>query len=124
MAREKRSFGESLIESTRQATMIHRGEMEPGRVTKYTAAGAEVSSPPPYGADRIRKIRGSMGLSQPVFAAALNVSPETIRAWEQGKREPDGATLRLLEIAEQHPGVFFEKVRPRPAPRRSKTRTG
>jgi DNA-binding transcriptional regulator YiaG len=27
-----------------------------------------------------------MALSQPVFAAALNVSPETVRAWEQGKR--------------------------------------
>jgi putative transcriptional regulator len=54
-----------------------------------------------------------MELSQPVFAAALNVSPETIRAWEQGKREPEGATLRLLEVAEQHPDVFLKKVRAR-----------
>jgi putative transcriptional regulator len=58
-----------------------------------------------------------MELSQPVFAAALNVSPETIRAWEQGKREPDGPTLRLLEVAEQHPEVFLGKIRKR-APRR------
>jgi DNA-binding transcriptional regulator YiaG len=35
-----------------------------------------------------------MELSQPVFDAALHVSPETIRAWEQGKRESDGPTMR------------------------------
>jgi putative transcriptional regulator len=54
-----------------------------------------------------------MELSQPVFAAALNVSADTIRAWEQGKREPDGPTLRLLEVAEQHPEVFMDKLRKR-----------
>jgi putative transcriptional regulator len=65
-----------------------------------------------------------MELSQPVFAAALNVSPDTIRAWEQGKREPDGPTLRLLEVAEQHPEVFLQKVRTRTRRSRSKAKTG
>ncbi len=41
---------------------------------------------------------------------ALNVSAETVRAWEQGKREPDGAALRLLQIAEQHPEWIMETV--------------
>lgn len=121
MARKKRTFGERLIASAREAASIHRGEMEPGRVTKYTAAGAEVAPPPQYGSERIRGIRGRMALSQPVFAAALNVSPETIRAWEQGKREPDGATLRLLEVADQYPDVFLKKVRPRRRAEDSKT---
>jgi hypothetical protein len=40
MARKKRTFGERLIASAHQAAMIHRGEMEPARVTKYTEAGA------------------------------------------------------------------------------------
>jgi putative transcriptional regulator len=48
-----------------------------------------------------------------VFAAALNVSPDTIRAWEQGKREPDGATRRLLEVAEEYPEVFLGKLQRR-----------
>ena len=41
---------------------------------------------------------------------ALNVSAETVRAWEQGKREPDGAALRLLQITEQHPEWIMETV--------------
>jgi putative transcriptional regulator len=117
--RTKSTFGQRLLESAQEAARIERGEVEPARVTRYTAAEAEVEPPPQYGADRIREIRDHMELSQPVFAAALNVSPETIRAWEQGKREPDGPTLRLLEVAEQHPEVFLDKLRVRA--RRSRT---
>jgi DNA-binding transcriptional regulator YiaG len=36
-----------------------------------------------------------------VFAQVLNVNPETVKAWEQGKRQPDGAASRLLELASQ-----------------------
>jgi putative transcriptional regulator len=118
-ARRKRtSFGRRLIGSAEEAVMIARGTLEPGRVSRYTATSAEVDPPPQYSADKIKKIRGQMDVSQPVFAAALNVSPETIRAWEQGKREPDGATLRLLEVADEHPDVFLKKIRARGSSRR------
>jgi putative transcriptional regulator len=111
--RKKSTFGQRLLASAREAARIERGEVEPGRVTRYTVAQAEVEPPPQYRAGRIREIRDQMELSQHVFAAALNVSAETIRAWEQGKREPDGPTLRLLEVAEQHPEVFLDKLRKR-----------
>lgn len=88
-------------------------ELAPARVTRYTVAEAEVTPPPHYRARQIREIRDQMELSQPIFAAALNVSADTIRAWEQGKREPDGPTLRLLEVAEQHPELFLNKLRKR-----------
>ena len=111
--KKKATFGSRLLESAREAVRIERGEAEPARITRYTAAGTEVEPPPQYVPDRIREIRDHMALSQPVFAAALNVSPETVRAWEQGKREPDGPTLRLLEVAEHHPEVLLKKVRAR-----------
>jgi len=111
--RKRRTFGEQLIASAEEAVRIRRGELEPGSITRYTANTAEVGAPPQYGPDRIRGIRNSMEMSQALFAAALNVSPETIRAWEQGKRTPDGATLRLLELAEDHAEVFLDKVRVR-----------
>ena len=110
--KKKSTFGQKLIESAREAVEIQRGTKRAARVTKYTVAETKVDAPPRYVAKRIREIRDEMALSQPVFAAALNVSAETVRAWEQGKREPDGATLRLLEVAEEHPEVLLERVRP------------
>lgn len=117
-ARKKGTLGRQLIESAREAVRIEHGKAVPARVTRYTAAEARVEPPPQYVPKRIRGIRDHMALSQPVFAAALNVSPETVRAWEQGKREPDGATLRLLEIAELHPEVLLTNVHPRGRSRR------
>jgi putative transcriptional regulator len=110
---KKAGFGERLVASAREAVAIKRGELEAGRIARYTADLAEIDPPPAYGPEQIRSIRSSMELSQPVFAAALNVSPETIRAWEQGKRQPDGPTLRLLEVAQQHPDLFLRKIRKR-----------
>jgi putative transcriptional regulator len=75
-----------------------------------TARVAEASPAPTYTSARIARIRDGLRLSQAVFAMALNVSAETVRAWEQGKREPDGAALRLLQIAEQHPEWIMETV--------------
>ncbi len=57
--------------------------------------------------------QGELRLSQPVFAKLLNVSPETVKAWEQGKRVPEGAAVRLLEVAEDHPEVLRPKLRVR-----------
>jgi len=110
---KKDTFGQKLIESAQEAVAIERGEKRPARITRYTAAETKVEPPPRYVSDRIKEIRDHMALSQPVFAAALNVSPETVRAWEQGKREPDGPTLRLLEVAEENPEVLLKKVRAR-----------
>ena len=121
---KKESFGQKLIESAREAVEIQRGTREPARVTRYTVAEAKVEAPPRYVAERIRGIRDEMALSQPIFAAALNVSPETVRAWEQGKREPDGPTLRLLEVAERHPEVLLEGVRPRRRGKRKGAKVG
>ena len=45
----------------------------------------------------ISGIRQRLNVSQPVFAALLNVPLATARSWEQGKRKPSGAALRLLE---------------------------
>ena len=123
-AKDKSVFGQKLIDSVREAVEIERGQKEPARVTRYTAAEARVEAPPRYVAERIREIRDDMALSQPVFAAALNVSAETVRAWEQGKREPDGPTLRLLEVAEQHPEVLLESVQPRRRGERTPAKIG
>lgn len=47
---------------------------------------------------QIRSLRTSHKLSQPVFAAYLNISPSTVRQWENGDKEPSGPSLKLLNI--------------------------
>jgi len=54
-----------------------------------------------YDADRIRALRSSFNLSQPVFAAVLNTSTSTVRQWEIGAKHPRGTSLKLLDILER-----------------------
>ena len=110
---EGSSIGPRLVEAAREMVRIHRGEIEPARVVRITVTDFDVESPPTLSPEEIRAVRIRMGVSQPIFAAALNVSPETVRAWEQGKRAPDGPSVRLLQIADQHPEVFLGQVRSR-----------
>jgi putative transcriptional regulator len=55
---------------------------------------------------QIKEIREQMNLSQTVFAKLLNVSPSSIRQWEQGKRQPTGATQVLLELLKKRPHLL------------------
>jgi putative transcriptional regulator len=112
-------LGRLIEQGLREAIAYERGELKQGqgdpplRVTRVpiTARGAEVSPPPEYGAERVRAVRTQMGLSQSIFARALNVSEATVRAWEQGKRVPDGPSVRLLEFAEKSPRYFLRNVK-------------
>ncbi|HEX9690595.1 MAG TPA: helix-turn-helix domain-containing protein [Gemmatimonadales bacterium] len=109
---KKKSVGREIIEGLREAIAYERGELPDVRVTRVplTARSARVRPAPRYRGARIARLRSRLKLSQPVFAQALNVSPETIRAWEQEKRVPDGAVLRLLQVAERHPEVILEHI--------------
>ena len=55
---------------------------------------------------QIKEIRETLNVSQPVFAKLLNVSPSSIRQWEQGKRQPTGATRVLLELLKNSPHIL------------------
>jgi len=110
----KRNLGDELIEALDQVRNIERGKgCGEARVhlVPRTARESVVPPAPPYSHRRVSKLRARLALSQPIFAAALNVSPETVRAWEQGKRHPDGAALRLLQLTEQRPALLLSMVR-------------
>ncbi len=101
-----------ILKGLGEAVAFERGR---GRATVRThlhlESGTVVIAARGYKAEQIRRIRSHLKVSQPVFARLLNVSPETIKAWEQGKRVPDGAAVRLLEVAEDHPEVLLPKLR-------------
>jgi putative transcriptional regulator len=50
-----------------------------------------------------RRVRRRLGFSQAEFAERIEVSLETIRNWEQGKRSPTGAAKALLKILDKAP---------------------
>jgi putative transcriptional regulator len=50
-----------------------------------------------------RRVRRRLGFSQAEFAMRIDVSLETIRNWEQGKRSPTGAAKALLKILDKAP---------------------
>lgn len=93
-------------------------------VTALWIAGAretEVAVPPPrfsalppadFDAARVAALRKRLNLTQHEFAQLLNVSVSAVRGWEQGSRSPDGASQRLLGIAERDPEVLLRDASP------------
>ena len=100
-------LGRDLIEAMEEMIAIDRGELEPLRVdaVEKTARRLTASNAPTFQPARVRAVRRVLGFSQPVFAKALNVSTETVKAWEQGKNSPGGPAARLLEVVEANPNV-------------------
>ena len=78
-------FQNDLLASVRQ--------MKAGKAARVTAI--EVSA--------ATEARNRVGMSQSEFAKLLGVSVRTSQDWEQGRREPSGATKTLLRIASQNP---------------------
>lgn len=92
---------DDLRDSLQDAVAFERGRHADLRVT-------ELPPPPRKLRPRdIREIRRSLNASQVLFARFLNVSPNTIRSWEQGTRRPQGADLKLLSIARKNPRALL-----------------
>lgn len=80
-----------------------------GKITLKSEIIQIPEPPKEYSAREIKKIRGNY--SQGVFARILNVSLNTVQAWESGDRNPSHAALRLLEIVDK--GIYRPKIKKR-----------
>jgi putative transcriptional regulator len=92
----KKELFEELKQSLREANLIKRGQLKPGRVLRVNPESNVV------------RVRGKLGLSQSKFAAILGISSDTLQNWEQGRRTPTGPAKVLLRIAARHPEVLLE----------------
>ena len=54
-----------------------------------------------YSAIQIKRLREKSKASQSVFAAYLNTSLSTVQKWEQGKKKPNGPSLKLLNLVDE-----------------------
>jgi putative transcriptional regulator len=97
----KKALFDQLMESATQAAEHAEGKRSDLRTTVFP------KPPKSMGKRDIVKLRLRMKWSQAYLARGLNVSVKTVQAWEQGLRRPAGPTLKLLEIAENHPEVLI-----------------
>ncbi|OGT72685.1 MAG: transcriptional regulator [Gammaproteobacteria bacterium RIFCSPLOWO2_02_FULL_57_10] len=86
-------LGDKLLKSVK--------EMKAGKVARVTQVAA----------NEVAAARLKTGLSQSLFAQALQISPRTLQEWEQGRREPSGAAKALIQIAFRHPEVIREGLK-------------
>lgn len=54
-----------------------------------------------YSPEKIVSIRKRFKLSQAALASLFNISPSTVRKWEQGSKKPAGASRKLLDLIER-----------------------
>jgi putative transcriptional regulator len=101
---EEKLFNE-LVDSVKEMGGYLRGEIDlPASRIHF------VGEPDP------REIRARLGMTQEEFAAALCISVKTLRNWEQGRRDPSGPAMRLLQIADKHPEILIESAVENSAP--------
>lgn len=55
-------------------------------------------------------LRQRMGLTQEQFAARFGFSVATLRHWERGDRNPQGAALVLLNVIERDPKAVMRAL--------------
>jgi putative transcriptional regulator len=105
---KKRYMGDAAFDefegSLNEALAHARGQRPDLRVTRVPLPPA----PKPISAARVVRMRKQMHFSQSMFAKLLNVSARTIQDWEQGRRTPSDAALKLLVVAEKHPEILLE----------------
>jgi putative transcriptional regulator len=59
----------------------------------------------------VKAIRIKLGMTQQAFAARFGFSINTLRHWEQGKREPEGPTRAYLLVIERAPNAVQKALR-------------
>lgn len=93
-----------LKEGLEEAIAYERGLSKNVRVKKKRINPVSaIGQPEEYRASDIKNLRKKLDCSQSLLANYLNVSLNTVQAWEQGLRKPNHATLRLLEIVDKGP---------------------
>lgn len=59
----------------------------------------------------VRAIRNKLGMTQREFAARFGFSINTLRHWEQGKRQPEGPTRAYLLVIDRAPDAVQRALR-------------
>lgn len=86
------TVAQEILQGLQEAVEIKKGNLE-GKVTRYELAD-------------VKAIRSKLHVTQKELAAAFDISVETVRSWEQGKRNPTGLVSKLLILVDQDPALY------------------
>ena len=86
---------DSLVKSMEEMVAIENGEQQPSpeRVHRHKLPN-------------VRQVRETTGMKQHEFAQAIGVSPSLVQSWEQARRFPSGAALKILLMLERNPTLI------------------
>ena len=99
MTTHDRSYKSDALQAIHE---IASDMFEHGLITKETMRTFDVGCLTPVvdlDPEAIREIRAQSGMSQAIFAKALNVTTSLVSKWERGEKKPSGPSLKLLALA-------------------------
>ncbi|OOE32090.1 transcriptional regulator [Salinivibrio kushneri] len=83
-----------LKTSLEEAVEIKKENMEPSRITSYTI-------------EDVKAIREDiLNVSRSEFAKAMSVSVETVKSWENKRRNPSGLAAKVLHTIKDNPEFY------------------
>jgi putative transcriptional regulator len=91
--------GSEILQGANEGLEFLRGNKQKGRAHKIINAKIDVKS-----------IRAQTGLSQVDFAETYGLSLHSLKKWETGKRNPEGAAKAYLTVISQKPNIVREAL--------------
>lgn len=104
-----------LKDGLEEAIAFHKGQAKPRTREVFVPA-----APKEYEYKDIKKLRAKLGVTQQQLAAWLNISLNTVQAWEQNLRHPNHSSLRLLEVLDSDFSSVKKILKNKQRPARSK----
>ncbi|UYF99691.1 NadS family protein [Halomonas sp. GD1P12] len=89
------SIFNALKDSLEEAVDIKTQKRQADRVTRFEVAD-------------VKQIRALLAVSQAEFAQAMGTSIDTIKSWENRRRNPTGLAAKVLATIQDNPAFYRE----------------
>ena len=89
------SIFDELKSSLEEAVQIKQGKKVASRVIQYDVAN-------------VKALRATLDVSQQELADALGTSVDTIKSWENKRRNPTGLAAKVLATIQDNPDFFHD----------------
>jgi putative transcriptional regulator len=102
----KRSVGARIIAGLKDA--VER--LEAGEPLTYRTVAMQLE-PSAFTPKKVVATRDLLAVSQGMFAQFLGVSASTVRAWEQGAKDPSDIACRFMDEIRKDPDYWRKRLR-------------